>query len=270
MLTIGNFARLGELSGRMLRHYDSIGLLVPASVDPVTGYRHYEVAQLARLNRLLALNQLGLSLEQVRTILDDRIDAEELRGMLRLRRAELAEQIESDTARLADVERRLRVIEKEGTMSDLEFTLKALPAQRVAQLTTTISDMSEIAPFLDDAFTRLLAASGRPDAEHVSPIATYEPSDDGLMRVTANFPVTRDGQFDAVPDARIVDLPAVAKALTVIHRGDMAGIGATWQELTRRAEELGHQIVQTCREVYLATPPGDQSDWVTELQQPVR
>jgi DNA-binding transcriptional MerR regulator len=55
MLNIGEFARLGQVSPRMLRHYDRLGLLVPDRVDPDSGYRSYGVAQLVRLHRLLAL-----------------------------------------------------------------------------------------------------------------------------------------------------------------------------------------------------------------------
>lgn len=52
MLSIGDFARLGQVSVRMLRHYDGIGLLRPARVDAATGYRRYAVDQIARLNRI--------------------------------------------------------------------------------------------------------------------------------------------------------------------------------------------------------------------------
>lgn len=50
MFTIGDFANLGRVSVRMLRHYDSIGALSPAAVDPVNGYRLYNADQLSRLN----------------------------------------------------------------------------------------------------------------------------------------------------------------------------------------------------------------------------
>jgi DNA-binding transcriptional MerR regulator len=50
MFTIGEFARHGRVSVRMLRHYDGIGLLRPASVDPASGYRFYQASQLAELN----------------------------------------------------------------------------------------------------------------------------------------------------------------------------------------------------------------------------
>jgi len=69
MLTIGAFARLAQVSPRMLRHYDEIGLFVPASVDASNGYRGYEIAQLRRLHRLLALRDLGFTLEEIRPCL---------------------------------------------------------------------------------------------------------------------------------------------------------------------------------------------------------
>jgi len=83
MLTISEFARLGQVSPRMLRHYDETGLLAPAKVDPQTGYRSYDVAQLGRLHRLVALRELGFNLEQIRPILEEELPAGELRGMLR-------------------------------------------------------------------------------------------------------------------------------------------------------------------------------------------
>src|SRR5918993_3064347 len=104
----GASPRHGRVSVRMLRHYDAIGLLRPAHVDPGTGYRYYRAGQLADLNRIVALKDLGFTLESVRGILEDRIGGEELRGMLRLRRAELAAAIEADAARLRQVEERLR------------------------------------------------------------------------------------------------------------------------------------------------------------------
>ncbi len=89
MLSIGDFAGLGRVSVRMLRHYDAIGLLRPAHVDPRSGYRFYTAEQLLRLNRILALKDLGFSLQQVQAMIEEKVEPGELRGMLRLRRADL-------------------------------------------------------------------------------------------------------------------------------------------------------------------------------------
>ena len=137
MFTIGDFARHGRVSVRMLRHYDAIGLLRPAKVDPASSYRFYEASQLARLNRIIALKDLGFTLEQVRAILDEQVSAGELRGMLRLRQAELQSQITADASRLAQVEARLQIIEMEGAMPANDIQIKQIPAVRVAQLTAT-------------------------------------------------------------------------------------------------------------------------------------
>jgi DNA-binding transcriptional MerR regulator len=89
MFSIGEFARHGRVSVRMLRHYDAIGLLRPASVDAASGYRFYQAGQLAELNRIIALKDLGFTLGQVQAILAEQVSAAELRGMLKLRRAEI-------------------------------------------------------------------------------------------------------------------------------------------------------------------------------------
>jgi DNA-binding transcriptional MerR regulator len=93
MLTISEFARLGQVSPRMLRHYGETGLLEPAQIDARTGYRFYDVAQLARLRRLVALRELGFSLEQIRPILEEELPARELRGMLRIQKAQIEQNL---------------------------------------------------------------------------------------------------------------------------------------------------------------------------------
>jgi DNA-binding transcriptional MerR regulator len=65
---IGEFSNLSGVSTKALRFYDEIGLLQPASVDARTGYRLYRPQQLEELASILALNSLGASLSDVRTL----------------------------------------------------------------------------------------------------------------------------------------------------------------------------------------------------------
>lgn len=116
MLTIGEFARRGRVTVRMLRHYDAIGLLPPAHIDPNTRYRFYESGQLSQLTQIVAFKNLGFTLDRVQAILHDGIGTEELCGMLRLRRAELHAQIVADSARLARVEAKLRSVGCDGAV----------------------------------------------------------------------------------------------------------------------------------------------------------
>ena len=64
-MRIGDFSKLSRVSIKALRYYDQMGMLKPIDVDRSTGYRSYSVSQLPRLNRILALKDLGLSLEQI-------------------------------------------------------------------------------------------------------------------------------------------------------------------------------------------------------------
>jgi serine/threonine protein phosphatase PrpC len=70
LLNIGEFARASRLSAKALRLYDELGLLPPAHVDPVTGYRFYAPDQLERARLVLWLRQLGMPLAQIRTVCD--------------------------------------------------------------------------------------------------------------------------------------------------------------------------------------------------------
>ncbi|MEU5210987.1 MerR family transcriptional regulator [Streptomyces sp. NPDC020742] len=165
MFTIGDFAQYGRVSARMLRHYDAIGLLRPARTDPVSGYRFYEAAQLARLNRILALKDLGFSLQQVGAILAEEVSAEELRGMLRLRRAELEATMTAAGARLAQVEARLRTIESEGRMSADDVVVKRTDTVLLAELSGIAAsygpeDISPVITPLYAELCRLLNAAG--------------------------------------------------------------------------------------------------------------
>jgi DNA-binding transcriptional MerR regulator len=94
MFKIGDLSKLSRVSVKTLRYYDEIGLLKPAQVDRFTGYRYYSFDQLPRLNRILALKDLGFSLEQIAQVLNEGLPPAQLRGMLRLRQMELRDLLE--------------------------------------------------------------------------------------------------------------------------------------------------------------------------------
>ncbi|OUC85780.1 MerR family transcriptional regulator [Streptosporangium minutum] len=269
MFSIGDFAQLGLVSVRMLRHYDALGLLQPAHVDPASGYRFYQASQLSRLNRIIALKDLGFTLQQVRSILDERVSTAELQGMVRLRRAELEERITADTARLLRVEARLRTIEREGRMHTEEVILKRIPPTRVAELTAIAGsyESEDIGPVIQPLYGELFQ---RLDRAGVTPsgygIACYEPEADGRVVVHAGVEVTAEAS--EAHDFAIVDLPAVETAATIIHRGSMDQVGTTFQTLAHWVEEHGYRSVGLAREVSIECPD-DRDRWVTELQMTV-
>jgi DNA-binding transcriptional MerR regulator len=71
LLTISRFAELTWLTSKMLRHYDSIGLLVPAGQDPDTGYRYYHPGQVEEAERIRLLRDLDVPLTEISAALKD-------------------------------------------------------------------------------------------------------------------------------------------------------------------------------------------------------
>ncbi len=270
MFSIGDFASHGRVSVRMLRHYDALGLLRPARADPSTGYRSYEAGQLSRLNRIVALKELGFSLQQVQSMLDEKVSTAELRGMLRLRQAQLQSQLAADAARLAQVEARLQIIEREGIMPADDIQIKKIPAVRVAELTAVAASFEPesitpvITPLYDELMGRLRQA-GVPPAGPA--IAYYEntPEGNGVL-VHASAPVAGSPVGDS--GISIVDLPAIERAATIVHRGSMDDVLATIQVLAQWIEANGYTSAGYNREVYLDCGP-DRAAWVTELQEPL-
>lgn len=270
MLSIGHFARHGRVSVRMLRHYDAIGLLRPAYVDQVTGYRSYDAEQLSRLNRIVALKDLGFTLQQVQSILDDEVSVEELRGMLRLRQAELEWQIAADSARLVQVEARIRIIEREGAMPADDVQIKRIPEVRVAELLGTAAgfEPESIGPVIGPLYGELRS---RLDRAGLSPtgldIAYYEDSPDGDgVLVHAAIPVDADPGEDH--GFAIVDLPEIEQAATIVHRGAMDHVMPTIQTLARWIDANGYRSAGYNRELYIECGK-DRDTWVTELQEPI-
>jgi DNA-binding transcriptional MerR regulator len=271
MFSIGEFARHGRVSVRMLRHYDAIGLLRPASVDAASGYRFYQASQLAELNRIIALKDLGFTLQQVQAILAERISAAELRGMLKLRRAEIFDRIEAETARLARVEARLLTIEDEARVPVDGVVIKRLAPVRVAELTGTAAgyEPEDITPVIQplycDLFQQLASAGVSPAGPA---LAYYEdaPAGDGAIVVHAAVPVVAEP--GAEYGFRVVDLPGVDTAAAIIHHGSMDDVLSTGQALARWIDASGYRSAGYVREATLEHH-ADADQWVTELQQPI-
>lgn len=129
MFRIGEFSKIAQVPASVLRYYDDIGLFSSIHSDPETGYRYYSVEQLSQLNRILALKDLGLTLDQIKQLVLNEVSPEEIRRMLSLRKAQIEQTLQVEATRLRVVESRLQQLEREGGFQDKDVALKALPAQ---------------------------------------------------------------------------------------------------------------------------------------------
>ena len=268
MLNIGAFAQLGQVSTRTLRYYDQLGLLEPERSDPTTGYRCYSVEQLARLHRILALRDLGFALDQIGAVVDGAVDVQELRGMLRLRRAQIEAGLTDDEARLRRVEARLRSLERSTTMPAPDVVVKRTQPLRVAQATGTAPDFG---PALLDTFLecvpKVLDHLGRNDVTPGMQIAWYETPDDDAVVAHIGFDIG-DQPLPTSGEVESFELPVIEVA-SVIHRGPMDDVVPVYESLVRWIDDSGYQVAGRSRELYLEFVEDDYSRNVTELQMPI-
>jgi DNA-binding transcriptional MerR regulator len=253
----------------MLRHYDELGLLRPEHVDRSNGYRGYGFAQLARLHKLLALKDLGFSLEQIGDLLDEEPPVEQLRGMLRLRHAQIEHTVADEQARLLRVEAHLRALEGNNHVSTQTIVIKQTQPLRIAESTDQAPDFGPaLAPSFARIMPKVVAHFAQAGAKPGTMVAWYDgPADDGSVIVHAGFGVN-DENVKSGGDVEVVDLPVIDVA-SVVYRGAMDDVAPVYESLIRWIEDSGWRIAGASRELYLEWHDDDHSRNVTELQMPI-
>lgn len=268
MFKIGEFSKLSHVTVKALRYYDKIGLLQPAEVDRFTNYRYYSASQLPRLNRILALKELGLALEQIKQLINDELPPEQIRGMLRLKQVEIQDQLKEEQARLDRVEQRLRQIEQEEQMPAQEIALKKTPAQNVISLRDVIPTYGHIDQLFGEAFAYLGSQRINPTGP---PIGIYHDEEFREQDVDVEIAIPVSGEISAGERVKPRQLPAVEKMACIIHKGGYETIGGSYGQVMKWVEENGYRIAGPTREVYVQGPESgdDSSSYVTEIQVPV-
>ncbi len=282
MFKIGEFSKLGQVSTRMLRHYDQLGLLKPSQTDKFTNYRYYMIDQLARLHRIIALKELGLPLEQIAGLLkqDNDLSPEKLRGMLTLRRAELERELSETQTQLVEVEARLRQIEQAGQPSPYEIVIKAVPAQTVASVRAICPTMSEMGFYCESLYTQLYTGLKQQGLTPLQPEVTLYHNDEFSetdLDVETAVPVVPKHLKQPPPTETFAvrELPASALTATAIYEGPLREITPAVLALLAYVGTHRHIPAGALRELHLSGPAheadGREPDsLVVELQLPIQ
>jgi DNA-binding transcriptional MerR regulator len=272
MFTVGEFSRLAQVSKRLLRYYDEIGLLKPVHTDPMTGYRYYSAEQLPNLNRILALKELGLSLDQIQRVLRDKVSMDEMQGMLLLKKAEVEQTLTAELQRIRNIESRLQFIRQMETDKPLDVVIKQIPAQPVLSLRMVVPSFEEGMGFLGQIMTALpqkspyglffnIWYSGGP----------YEPDSEvevgRLIQVKEHAPVPLG---NSGLQLQYRELPAVAMMATFVATGPIETVHVGYSAIGIWAETHGYCFAGEPRETVLQMPQtADGDGGITEIQYPV-
>ena len=274
LLGIGEFAQATHLSIKTLRRYHEAGLLEPAHVDRRTGYRYYSAKQLPELNRILALKELGLTLDQIAYLIEGRISINEIRGMLVLKKAQIEQTLREELARVHYIESRISQIDQ-GNPVDYPVVLKSIPTQKliaVREPSITLATLRTAGPEIGRALAERV---GGKTLGHFALIFHSGLWDSDDLDVEIGFLLKNEVTTElALPNGRLMqvhDLPAVDMMATAVHTGIPETGHRVYGALGLWAEANGYHFASPSREIFIRLPRSRSSDdLVVEIQVPVQ
>ncbi len=269
MIKIGNFARLSQVSVVTLRYYDEMDLLKPVEVDTVTGYRFYSADQLSRLNRILALKDLGFSLDQIKLMLAKGLSLEELRAMLTAQRGEVEKNLSEERERLVRIEARLRQIALEDKMPKYDVVIKTVPSMWVAACRVTIPTNNQVPEYLEPAYKKVYNYLRSQGAKETGLCLTlWHTPADVYANEDAEAVVEIERSLPGTDQVKVYEL-APTRVAAVIHQGDFKEFTQGHAALLEWIDTNGYQIAGPYRELYIKHDKANLANTTTEIQYPV-
>lgn len=275
MFKIGEFSKLCQVPTSVLRYYDEIGIFKPDHVDVYTGYRYYSLEQLPRLNRILALRDLDLSLTEISEIIHEQISVEAIKGMFRMKQAELAQQQAEVQAKLHRVRNRLNQMERENQMPEYEIVLKPANAMKIASIRETVLTAEQMPVRCAAMFGAIVQWLQSINTYPTGPAMAiyYEPEyTDINIDVENAFVVDASletgeavyGDFNIT----VREVPGIDLVASTIHKGSFDQLINAWQSLARWIEQNGYEIVGPFNREFYLNDPGETP--VAEIQYAVK
>jgi DNA-binding transcriptional MerR regulator len=272
MFLTGEFSQISRVSKRLLHYYDEIGLLKPARIDPQTGYRYYSARQLPRLNRILALKELGLTLDHIADMMQADVSDEEIHGMLLMKKAELEQTLLEDIQRLRGIEARLQ----QNQMADdaLDVVVKSIPAQLFLSIRAIIPSPEEMIQLVQHV-QRVLPS--RVDQRVLGPFAGVVYSDGftlrnndvelgNLLKKPVEDPIVLSEEY--VLHTR--ELPAVQTMATAVQTGGPDLVFVALGRIGQWIEANGYHMAGPYREIGVELPSSGMFDeMIIEVQMPI-
>jgi DNA-binding transcriptional MerR regulator len=240
-LTIGEFSKLCRLTVVALRHYDRVGLLRPAEVDPSTGYRYYRLDQVGAALQIGLLRSLDVSIADLRRLAEGSSTLDDL----------LAAQRSQLTAQIHEREKMVAVIDALAhgvNVQPYEIVRGVEPETRVVGLSVDTS-WDRIESATRHALARLAVSLRRAGVRHeASSGALFPISPDERVTVTV-FAAVDEFAGRALPS---IQLPNV-DAISAIHRGDQRLLGYAYHALLAHVRASGLEAFGQAREHYVTT-----------------
>lgn len=261
---IGMFANMNRVTIKTLRYYDEQKLLVPVYVDEENGYRYYEAGQMAQLQRIMALKNMGFSIDDIRKI----IGGAEEKSFLLEKKQEILKELAILTAKLSQVEGYLA---RESMNLSAPVLIKELPEVIVCTSEHRIKSydaLFELMPQLGVQMELLGCRCALPEYCFTHYLEPGFKDEDILVEIC-------EAVTEKKPDHENVKfkvLPKVPKAACIFHKGSYNDLHRSYAMLLRYIEENGYEICGNVRESYIdgVWNKDTENEWLTQIQIPVK
>ncbi len=272
MFLTGEFSQIARVSKRLLHYYDEIGLLKPAHIDPHTGYRYYSASQLPRLNRILALKDLGLALDHIARMMQAEVSDEEIHGMLLMQKAEVEQTVLEEVQRLRRIEARLRQNQMADEMPDV--VVKSIPAQLFLSIRAMIPSPEEMLQLVQHV-QRVLPS--RVDPRVLGPFTGVVYTDGFTLRnndVEFGYLLKKPVEGPIALSEEYVlcmrELPAVQTMATAVQTGGPDLVFVALGSIGQWIEANGYRMAGPYREIGVELPSsGPFDDMIIEVHMPI-
>ncbi|HEV3342421.1 MAG TPA: MerR family transcriptional regulator [Pirellulales bacterium] len=262
MFTIGELSKLTQLSVKTLRFYHEQGLLIPACVDPDSGYRYYDTRHVETARAIVYLRSLEFPLSEIKQLLDSQ-DDDDLLALLERQQAGVQERI-----------KRLRKAAK----SLNQFIADERKARNMTQTTNDVHE-KDLQPCLVGGIRTkgryrdcgpLFGRLGRSLGRHIcgSPLLLHY--DDEYREEDADFEACMPvRQAVKVPEISVREL-AGGRCVSLVHRGPYDQLGHSYAAIFKYIHDRKYRVLSPTREVYLKGPgmifKGNPEKYLTEIQ----
>ena len=268
MIKIGYFSKLSRISIRMLRHYDSIGLLTPETIDDSTGYRYYVPAQLQDANRIVALRDMGFSLTSIAEILKMYHDSTALYDFLTVQLSEVQEAKRQAQTRLQLIESTMKRLREDEDSMKYDVILKEIPERTVASLRKTIPSYYDEGALWEEmmAVVPCESVATPPYGLAVFHDEGYKESDVDVeiqIAVQGTRPNVGNVVFKTAPEQHVV---------SVIFKGNYDQIMSVHEAIATWVSDNHYHFNGPMFNIYHVSPAHDPNpdNWVTEVCYPVK
>ncbi len=267
MYRIGQFSKINKVTAKTLRYYDEVGLLQPAFVDEKNGYRYYTSDQLPVLHRIIALRQIGFSIDDILVILK----GQDICGIFERRKQELEGLIEESQRQLSQINHYLAKTKGAFNMN-YEVALKELPEVIVYSVRMVIPDYNyyfEIIPRIGKEVSKV-----NPELKCAVPEYCFVIYHDGEYKeenIDIEFCEAVISFGKDTETIKFKKLEKIDNAACVYHKGPYSSIGNAYAHLFKWIEDNGYLPSDNPRESYIdgIWNKEDENDWLTELQIPI-